>query len=63
MVEVFDPGEPGLVGDQANARRCEVAPGLMRCAPLDPVQVVQPLHFAVNCQCEPFDFWPLVSRV
>jgi hypothetical protein len=63
MEVVLEPGELGFVGDQANARRCEVASGLIRCAPFDPVQVVQPLHFAVNCQCEPFVFWPFVSKV
>jgi hypothetical protein len=59
---VFEPGLDGFAVAHAKPRRFWSL-GSMREAPELPVQVVQPVHLAVSCQCVPLDLLPLERRV
>jgi hypothetical protein len=62
MLAEVELGFDTLLGEQAKPRRL-LPVGSMRVWPELPVQVVQPVHFTVYCQCVPLDLLPAVKGV
>jgi hypothetical protein len=62
MLEVLELGLDGFVLAHAYPSLLESL-GSMRVTPELPVQVVQPVHLAVSCQCVPLDLLPLLRSV